>query len=113
MARVEAVEFASGVPGLKAPVDGGCHGVALGYVGIHHPLQVFRVGIASKQAGPGRHAELHLRHIQPTAVLKREVKVQPLGDASCLHRRKGLVQGRRPARIAAWPGVPCAPTRQM
>ena len=99
MTRVDAVKSASGVSGGKAPVDGRSLCVAIRHVGIHRPLQAFRVGIASPQTGPGQDAELHLRHIQPAAVPGRVVELRPLGDASRFHWQKGHKQRRLPVCV--------------
>ena len=92
---IEAVQFSSGVPGVELPVDGGPSPIALRYQGIDFPLQSRRVRGPLLEATAGQYAELDLRHVQPTPVLGRIVKLQPPGNPPGLGCRESLVQRRR------------------
>ena len=84
--------FGAGVLGAEPPINSGRGGVALGLVGVDGPGQSGFVGVASPEASSGQHAEFDLRHVQPTGVFGRVVKLQPLDDAPRLSRREGLIQ---------------------
>ena len=92
LAGIKAMEFASGVLGSEPPVNGGPCRVPLRHAGVDCSIEAVPVGIAAAQAGTRQHAELDLRHIQPTPVLGSVVELQPLGNAPGLSRRKGLIQ---------------------
>ena len=47
-----------------------------------------------RQTGTRQNGEFHLGHIEPTAVLGRVVKFQPLGVASLLWREGFIERGR-------------------
>ena len=65
------MEFASGVLGSEPPVNGSSYRVPLRHAGADGSFQAVFNSVASAQAGPGQHAELDLRHIQPASVLGR------------------------------------------
>ena len=90
------MEFASGVLGSEPPVNSGPSRVPLRHAGSDGSFQVVLVGVASAQAGPGQHAELDLRHIQPASVLGSVVELQPLGNAPGL-RPPGRSRKARPS----------------
>ena len=75
------MQFGSGVLGGEPPVDGGLCRIALDLIGVDGSLQGSLVGITPLETGPGQHAELNLRHVQPTGVFGCVVKFQPPGDA--------------------------------
>ena len=91
--RVKAVQLGPGIPGVELPVDGGSGGVALLDQGLDFPPQGILVGEPLPEAGAGEHAELDFRHVQPTAVLRRVVELQPSCNPPSLGRRESLVQG--------------------
>ena len=62
MGRAEAVEFASGVLGGEAQVDGKCRTIAFRYAGGDGPFQAVLVAVASPQSGSGQQAALNFRH---------------------------------------------------
>ena len=62
-------------------------------IGVDGSLQGSLVGITPLETGPGQHAELDLRHVQPTGVLGRVVKFQPPDDAPGFGGGEGLVEG--------------------
>ena len=88
------MEFPSGVPGSEAPVDDGPGLVALAFQGLGLPAERSLVGEPLLQAGAGQYAELDFRHIQPSAVLGRMVKLQPFGNSPGLGSRERFVQRR-------------------
>ena len=47
------------------------------------------------EAPSGQHRQLALRHVEPAAVLRCVVDLQPLGHTGWLHRLKGLIQRRK------------------
>ena len=97
--RVKAMEFGSGVCGPEAPVDGDTRRVALGLVGSDLALQSVSVGVSPFETGSAQHAELDFRHVQPTGVFGRMVKLQPFHDASGFRWCKGLVQRRHAVSV--------------
>ena len=46
------------------------------------------IRVAAFETGPGPHAELDLRHVQPATMLRRVVGLQTLGYAAGLRGRK-------------------------
>ena len=65
---IEAVQFGSGILGVEPPVDTSSGSVAFRNQGPDFPLQRRFIGESLPEAGAGQHAELDLRHVQPTAV---------------------------------------------
>ena len=86
------MKFGSCVPGVEPPVDGGSGGVALGHQSIDFPSEGLFAGEPLLQAGAGQDAELDLRHVQPTPVLRRVMKLQPPGNPPGFLSRESLVQ---------------------
>ena len=87
------MEFGGGIEDAKAPVDAGFSLVPLQFQGMDLSAERFLVWETLSEATAREDAELDLRHIEPTAVLVGVVKLQPLGDAPCLHRREGSHRG--------------------
>jgi hypothetical protein len=50
------------------------------------------VGDAATKRLPSQHGLFNLDPIQPTAVQRRVVNFEPLGEVPCFRRREGLVQ---------------------
>ena len=73
-------------------VDTDLRAVSLLFQDMNLPAEGLLVGDALFEAAAGENTEFDLRHIQPTAMLGRVVKLQPLGYAPGLRQRKGLIQ---------------------
>ena len=86
------MKFGSGILGVEPPVDGGFCGVALLLQSLDFLPEGLLVGKPLFEARGGQNAELDLRHVQPTAVLGRVMKLQPPGDPPGFLSREGLVQ---------------------
>ena len=93
------MEFGYGILGGETPVDDGLGLFALPLQGTDIVVEAVLVRVPLSQAAAGYDAELNLRHIQPTAMLGRVVKLQPPGYAPCLRRRERLVQRRYPMGV--------------
>ena len=74
------MELPPGVLGSKPPVDGGLGGIALPLQGLDFPAEGGLGGDTLTEARASQHAKLDLRHIQPTAVLGRVVKLEAFHD---------------------------------
>ena len=83
------MEFASGLLGAELPVDGYASRVALDLVSCDLALQ--GVGVSALEAGTGQDTELNLRHVAPTGVLGRVVRLQAFHDALGFGGEKSLV----------------------
>ena len=88
------MEFGSGVLGGETPVDDRVGLVTFLLHGENVLAEIVLVRVPLSQAAAGYDAELYLRHIQPTAMLGRVVKLQLTGYAPRLGRRERLVQRR-------------------
>jgi hypothetical protein len=62
-------------------------------------LHTLHRGQALIQALAPQDREFDLGHVQPTAVLRRGVELQPVQHAPSLFRRKSIIQGSRRVRI--------------
>ena len=71
------MEFGSGVLDAEAPVDPGLSLVPLLLQGLDLPAERILAGETLLEVTAGEDAELDLRHVQPTAVPGRVVKLQP------------------------------------
>ena len=89
----------SGIKDPELPVDPGFSLVSLQFQSIDLAAKHFLIGDALLEATSGEDTEFNLRHIQPTPVFGRVVKLQPLGDTPCFRRREGLVKGRGPVGV--------------
>ena len=83
---IEAMEFHPGMLGSEAPVDDDSGRVALADQSCHFSAKGFRIGEPLAEATARQDAELDFRHIEPTAVLGRVVKLQTLRNAPSLCR---------------------------
>ena len=88
------MQFGSGILSAEPPVDGDARCVALGLVGRDLALQGVGLGVSPLETGAAQCAEFDLRHVQPTGVLGRVVKLEALHDAPGLSSRERLVKGR-------------------
>jgi hypothetical protein len=73
--------------------------VAVRLPGRHFPPQLLGRADPAAQALPAQHAQLDLRHVEPTAVLGRMVDLQPFGDPPRPRRLERLVQRRQLVRV--------------
>ena len=71
------MEFGSGLLDAKSPVDAGLSLVSFLFQGLDLPAEGFLVWETLPQVAAGEDAELDLRHIQPIAMFRRVVKLQP------------------------------------
>ena len=88
------MELGSGAQYAEAPIDAGLSLVSFQFQGLDLPAERFLVRETLPEAAAGDNTELDLRHIQPTAMLGRVVKLQTPRYAPRLLRRKSLVQRR-------------------
>src|SRR5919199_3180735 len=79
----------------EAPVYGTIVGVALGFPRTHFLGKRFSVGDAPIQTLPSEHRELYLGHVQPRAMLRGVVDLQPLQKTPSFTRGERLIQGGR------------------
>ena len=78
------MKLAASIADRETPVDGLVFAVALGNVGVDASSQSCLIANAAGQTGTRQNGEFHFGHIEPTAVLGRVVKFQPLGDGASL-----------------------------
>ena len=78
------MKFLAGIADGEAPVDRLEFGISFAHVGVDSFAQGIFIGNTSCKTGSGEDGEFHLGHIEPTAVLGRVVKFQPLGDGASL-----------------------------
>ena len=93
------MQFGSGILSAEPPVDGDARCVALGLVARDLALQGVRVGVSPLETGAAQRAEFDLRHVQPTGVLGRVVKLEALHDAPGLGGVEGLIEGSHAVSI--------------
>jgi hypothetical protein len=89
------MQFLSGSHGGKTPRKGGFGRVAFLFIRGNFLLKRGVVGDAPRQTLPTQNAQLALRPIQPTAVLRRVMHLQFLQQAAGLRWGKGLIQRGR------------------
>src|SRR5438045_1571382 len=90
------------MPGIfsrKAPFDLGASGVALRFQLLDFSLERFFLSDASVQTLTTEDAQLNLGDIQPTAMLRRVMKLQFAKYPPRLRGREGLVQRRCLVRV--------------
>src|SRR6478609_8612142 len=97
--RVQLAELDASVRRGELPVYTDLALIPLLFPGRHLSAQLFATADAPVQTLPRQHAQLDLRHVQPTAMLGRVMDLQPLDDAPGLLRRERLVQRRRLVRV--------------
>ena len=88
------MEFPPGIPGGEAPADDRLSLIAFLLQGVYLPAETILLRVPLSEAAAGYDAEFDLRHIQPTAMLWRVVKLQLPGYAPGLLRRERLVERR-------------------
>ncbi len=86
------MEFGSGVLDAEAPSEAGLSLVSLQLQSANPPAERIPVRDPLPETIAGEDAEFDLRHIQPTAMLGRAVKIQTPGNPAGLSRRKALIQ---------------------
>ncbi len=79
----------------EAPVDGGASLVALGLPWCYAGFNGVKVGEATAEGLAGEHRPFDFCLIQPGAVLRGVVKLEPPGQAPGLVSGEGLVERRR------------------
>src|SRR5215470_13416020 len=88
--RVEAFQPDAGIGGCKAPVSLVVMDVAVVLPGVDLALEGRLVGDTPVEALAGQNGELGLGHIEPAAMLGREVPFEPLGETARLRSRECL-----------------------
>src|SRR5512134_3621944 len=89
---VEPVQFGSGMVKGEAPLRRGVLGIALRLPSCDLAGERLLVGDAPVQALAVEHRELQFGHIEPTAVLGRVLKLEPLDQAPCFLWRERLIE---------------------
>ena len=90
--RVEALKLDAGIGGCKAPVSFDIASVALEEPGGNLSPEAARIRDTPIETLIGQDSKLRLGHIEPAAVLGREVPFEALDEASRLQRGKCLVE---------------------
>lgn len=90
--RVESFEFDAGIGGGKTPVDGGGSAIATLLLGVDLAFEFLPCPDATREALTRQSGELDLGHVEPTAMQRRVVDLQFLGDATRLSRSEGVIE---------------------
>src|SRR5215207_3466552 len=85
--------------GREPPLDLGAGGVARLLQFPDFTLERLFVADAPVQTLTAEDAQLDLGDVEPTAMLRRVVELQPPSDAACFLRREGLIQRGHPVRV--------------
>ena len=93
------LELDASISCREAPINACGSSIAIGYPGHDLMLEHLRIGDASIEALPRQHAQLDLRDIEPTPMLRRVVELKTLGQPSCLGSGKGFIERRGTVRI--------------
>src|SRR5579859_496427 len=91
--RIEMRELDAGIGGGEAPVHGGLRAVAPRLPGPDLARQGDGVGDAPVETLVAEDGEFALRHVQPTAVFRGVVDLQPRQNAAGFLGRERLIQG--------------------
>lgn len=83
----------------ETPADGSPCSTALLFQGARFAGQVSMSCDPPVPGLPLEYTDLHFRHVEPTAVFRGPVKLQPSEDAAGFLRRKGCVQRSRPKGV--------------
>ncbi len=97
------MQLSSRIFGRKAPFDLGAGDIARFFQLLDFTLERLFISDASVQALAREDAQLDLRHVQPTAMLRRVVELQFAQDASGFFRSESLVQRTRPYAYSSCP----------
>src|SRR5258708_2087387 len=93
------MEMVMSIIGGKAPRDGAALSIALGIKGGNQLVQVLHAGHPTRQTASRKDTDLDLRHVQPTAMFGRVMKLDSLQDPPRLGWREGFIQGSGRMRV--------------
>src|SRR5258708_25864565 len=93
------MELVTSIIGGKAPRDGAALSIAIGLQGSNTLVQVLHACHPTRQTASRKDTDLDLRHVQPTAMFGRVMKLDSLQDPPRLGWREGFIQGSGRMRV--------------
>src|SRR5947209_4430800 len=93
------MQLFTSISGRETPLNGDMMLIASLLPGSNHGFHLLHRRQSLIQTLPSQDTQLDLGHVEPTAMLRRVMKLQPMHNAPSLFGFKGLIQGCRRVRV--------------